>query len=43
MTTHIGVFIFEGAEELDWVGPWEVLSAWAHEHPDDDLSVGSGA
>ena len=39
MTTHIGVFIFEGAEELDWVGPWEVLSAWAHQHPDDDIEV----
>lgn len=25
----IGVFIFDGAEELDWAGPWEVLSAWS--------------
>ena len=39
MTTRIGVFIFEGAEELDWVGPWEVLSAWAHQYPDDDIEV----
>ncbi|MGH2700650.1 MAG: DJ-1/PfpI family protein [Actinomycetota bacterium] len=39
MTTRIGVFIFDGAEELDWVGPWEVLSAWAQQHPDDDVEV----
>ncbi|MEU5594344.1 DJ-1/PfpI family protein [Streptomyces sp. NPDC020298] len=25
----IGVFVFEGAEELDVVGPWEVLGFWA--------------
>src|SRR4029077_14710237 len=23
-----GVALFEGAEELDWAGPWEVLAAW---------------
>jgi transcriptional regulator GlxA family with amidase domain len=39
MTTRIGVSIFDGAEELDWVGPWEVLSAWAQQHPDDDVEV----
>jgi len=39
MTTRIGIFIFDGAEELDWAGPWEVLSAWAHNHPDDDVEV----
>lgn len=28
-----GVFLFDGAEELDWAGPWEVLGAWRHLHP----------
>ena len=31
---RIGILLFEGAEELDWAGPWEVLSAWAHQHQD---------
>lgn len=39
MTRNIGLFIFDGAEELDWVGPWEVLAAWAQNHPDDDVTV----
>ena len=26
---RIGIFVFDDAEELDVVGPWEVLSAWA--------------
>ncbi|AEG44582.1 DJ-1/PfpI family protein [Isoptericola variabilis] len=26
---HVGVFVFDEAEELDVVGPFEVLSAWA--------------
>ena len=26
---RIGILLFEGAEELDWAGPWEVLTAWA--------------
>jgi transcriptional regulator GlxA family with amidase domain len=26
---RVGVFMFDDAEELDVVGPWEVLSAWA--------------
>jgi transcriptional regulator GlxA family with amidase domain len=26
---RIGLFLFDGAEELDWAGPWEVLAAWA--------------
>ena len=37
--TRIGVFVFEGAEELDWAGPWEVLSFWAHEWPEDEVEV----
>ena len=35
----IAIFIFEGAEELDWVGPWEVLAAWRDGWPDDSVSV----
>jgi transcriptional regulator GlxA family with amidase domain len=37
--TRIGVFIFEGAEEPDWAGPWEVLAAWAQQWPDDGIEV----
>jgi transcriptional regulator GlxA family with amidase domain len=39
VTTRIGIFLFEGAEELDWAGPWEVLSFWARIYPDDDIEV----
>ncbi|MGH2751107.1 MAG: DJ-1/PfpI family protein [Actinomycetota bacterium] len=39
MTTRIGVFLFDGAEELDWAGPWEVLAAWAGNHPADEVEV----
>ena len=36
MTTRplrIGVFVFDDAEELDVVGPYEVLAAWAADSP----------
>jgi len=36
---NIGVALFEGAEELDWAGPWEVLAAWALQWPDDGVHV----
>jgi transcriptional regulator GlxA family with amidase domain len=36
---RIGVLLFDGAEELDWAGPWEVLASWAHGWPDDDVQV----
>jgi transcriptional regulator GlxA family with amidase domain len=36
---RIAVALFDGAEELDWAGPWEVLSAWAHQWPDDGVEV----
>ena len=29
MTKTIGIVLFDGVEELDAVGPWEVLAAWA--------------
>jgi transcriptional regulator GlxA family with amidase domain len=37
--TRIGIFLFDGAEELDWAGPWEVLAFWAQMWPDDDVEV----
>ena len=33
--TAVAIAVFEGAEELDFVGPWEVLTAWRHLYPDD--------
>lgn len=36
---RIGIYVFDGAEELDWVGPWEVLAAWSHLFPDDGVEV----
>jgi len=35
----IAVALFEDAEELDWAGPWEVLSSWARIWPDDGVNV----
>ena len=31
----IGILLFEGVEELDAVGPYEVLAAWTRIRPDD--------
>jgi transcriptional regulator GlxA family with amidase domain len=39
MTTRIAILLFDGVEELDWSGPWEVLAAWAQRWPDDDVEV----
>lgn len=39
MSPTIAFFIFDDAEELDWVGPWEVLSAWSHGWPDDNVTA----
>src|SRR5262249_15838623 len=36
---RIAVVLFEGVEELDWAGPWEVLAAWAQYFPDDGVEV----
>ncbi len=35
----IGILVFDGVEELDAVGPYEVLAYWAREYPDDGWSV----
>jgi transcriptional regulator GlxA family with amidase domain len=38
-TRHIGLLLFDDVEELDAVGPWEVLSHWTLHHPDDGWSI----
>jgi transcriptional regulator GlxA family with amidase domain len=37
--TAIGVYLFDGAEELDYAGPWEVLGAWSTGFPDDGVTI----
>ncbi len=37
--TVIAIVLFDGVEELDFAGPWEVLAAWATQFPDDGVSV----
>jgi transcriptional regulator GlxA family with amidase domain len=39
MTRHIGILLFDGVEELDAVGPWEVLAAWTRSFADDGFDV----
>jgi transcriptional regulator GlxA family with amidase domain len=39
-TNHIGILLFEGVEELDAVGPWEVLAYWTRSYPEDGWTVG---
>ncbi len=36
---RIGIALFDGAEELDFAGPWEVLAAWAGQWPGDGVEV----
>ncbi len=36
---QIGIFLFPDVEELDAVGPWEVLSYWTRNFPDDGFGV----
>jgi transcriptional regulator GlxA family with amidase domain len=36
---HIGILLFADVEELDAVGPWEVLSFWTRNYPDDGYAV----
>jgi transcriptional regulator GlxA family with amidase domain len=36
---QIGLLLFDGFEELDAVGPWEVLASWTQEHPEDGWAV----
>ena len=37
--TTIAIALFPDVEELDFAGPWEVLSFWAHQFPDDGASI----
>jgi transcriptional regulator GlxA family with amidase domain len=36
---RIGIVVFDGVEELDAVGPWEVLATWTQQHPGDGWDV----
>ncbi len=36
---HIGILLFDDVEELDAVGPWEVLAHWARSYPEDGWAV----
>ena len=36
---HLGILLFPDVEELDAVGPWEVLSFWTRTHPEDGYQV----
>jgi transcriptional regulator GlxA family with amidase domain len=36
---HIGLLLFDGVEELDAVGPWEVLAYWTQQYPEDGWDV----
>ena len=35
MTKRIAIFLFDGCEELDWAGPWEVLATWMEFWPEE--------
>ncbi|MFJ5995143.1 hypothetical protein [Streptomyces sp. NPDC092370] len=35
---HIGLLLFDGVEELDAVGPWEVLAYRTQEFPEGGWS-----
>ncbi|MGJ7905757.1 DJ-1/PfpI family protein [Actinopolyspora sp. H202] len=38
-TRHIGILLFDGMEELDAVGPWEVFAWWTRHFPEDGYVV----
>lgn len=40
-TRHIGILMFDQMEELDAVGPWEVLAWWTQHFPHDGWAVTS--
>jgi transcriptional regulator GlxA family with amidase domain len=41
MAQRIGIVLFNDVEELDAVGPWEVLAYWALNYPDDGVEISS--
>lgn len=34
-TKHIGILLFSDVEELDAIGPWEVVAYWTRNYPQD--------
>lgn len=36
---RVAIAVFDGAEELDFVGPWEVLATWRAICPEDEVEV----
>ncbi|MBW3640767.1 MAG: DJ-1/PfpI family protein [Actinobacteria bacterium] len=36
---RLGIVLFPDAEELDAIGPWEVLAFWTRSYPDDGYAV----
>lgn len=36
---QIGILLFPGVEELDAIGPWEVLAFWCQHYPEDGYGV----
>ncbi len=38
-TLHVGILLFDAVEELDAIGPWEVLAHWTLEYPNDGFAV----
>jgi transcriptional regulator GlxA family with amidase domain len=36
---HLGILLFDGVEELDAVGPWEVLAWWTRSYPEDGYTA----
>jgi transcriptional regulator GlxA family with amidase domain len=38
-TRTIGILVFDGVEELDVIGPWEVLSWWTRTFPEDGYAA----
>lgn len=36
---HVGILLFDDVEELDAVGPWEILSNWTQTYPQDGWRV----
>ncbi len=36
---NVAVAVFEGAEELDWAGPWEIFAAWREHWPNDGVEA----
>lgn len=36
---QLGLLVFDGVEELDAIGPWEVLAHWTQAYPEDGWSI----